>query len=567
MSRIAVQLLGTLTVTGPGGEDLTPRGAKVCGLLALLAVAKGRWCSRAWLQDKLWSDRGQRQGQDSLRHAVADLRAALGAHAGALRVEGRNLGLDRERVLIDLHDALPPGIDPAPAGATFLEGIDIRDREFDAWLRGMRDSLHERPPQPPGDSPFGRSGFRVALLPIESFAHDDLCASLAASIVARVATSLGNLGPFAVYDFSDGNIDPRSAAEAPDAFLSVRSLQLRDALNVSLSLRRVADSKIIWSAMQVIPIDGQAGVAVAALVIQVTDQIARVLYQPGVLGPAERHQAARFALSGIDKMFSLGASSLAEADAAFARATEIEQKGVYLAWHAYLTVFRSGELPNAEGEDIRAFAISLAERALALDGNNPLTLALLAQVYAFVFRDFHKAQALIEPAMAMSPDSLMTLDSFALLNFYTGNLEMARNAATRAMDVALYNPYRYCFATTLCMIDTVGGDPGRAVEHGERALAMHPPGARSTYAPTLRYLAAAYENADRPDDARRVYDALVQQEPELDAGRVDAGEYPVPNARAREVLAGSFRRIESRAALTRQAAGRTRAPDGRAGIR
>ena len=185
------------------------------------------------------------------------------------------------------------------------------------------------------------------------------------------------------------------------------------------------------------------------------------------------------------------------------------------------------------------------ERALAASGSNPLTLALLTQVHAFVFRDYERAKALIEPAIAMSPDSLMALDSLALLRFYTGDLSGAREAAARAVDAALHNPYRYCFATTLCMIETVEGDYESAIAHGERALAMHHPSSRAAYAPTLRYLSAAYENANRPEDAWRTYTLLKSQEPALEAARMNPADYPVPNPDAMKILATSFRRIES----------------------
>jgi len=542
MSRVVIQLMGALSVTGSRGEPLTPRGRKAAALLALLAVAKGRWCSRAWLQDKLWSDRAQRQGRDSLRHAIASLKSALGDHASIVVTRGGDVGLDRDQVLVDIYDPMPLGLYPPVPGAGFLDGMDVCDPEFESWLRNMRASDgHDRPA--PGR--IVQCGFRVALLPVQSFARDEVALSLGTSIACRVAMSLGNLGPFTVFDFADGRAVPESGADAPDVLLSTRCVRFGRGFSLSLNLRRVLDSQVVWSTVQIVPTGGRHDAFLSELVARTTDQIAHALHKPGVLGPADCHQAARSVLCGIDRMFSLGADGLSEADAAFTRATELEPKGEYYAWHAYLTVVRTSEEPSAHADDLKSLASTLAARALSTSGSNPLTLALLTQVYAFVFRDYERAKALIEPAIALSPDSLMVLDSLALLSFYTGHLSEARVAAARAMEAALHNPYRYCFATTLCMIETVDGDYESAVAHGERALAMHRPSSRAAYAPTLRYLTAAYENANRPENARRTYAALRAQEPALEAARMDPIDYPIPNPEAMDILASSFRRIES----------------------
>ena len=145
----------------------------------------------------------------------------------------------------------------------------------------------------------------------------------------------------------------------------------------------------------------------------------------------------------------------------------------------------------------------------------------------------------------MKSDSLMVLDSLALLNFYTGNLDAARDSAVRAANASVCNPYRYGFATTLCMIDVVAGNYESAITHGERAFAMQSPGSPNHYAPTLRYLSAAYDQVGRSDDAKRVYKLLKAQEPTLCADAIDPDEYPVPNTHARKILKQSFTRIES----------------------
>ena len=114
----------------PDGTDATPPGRRSRAILAMLALAPRGERSRVWLQDRLWSDRGQEQGGASLRQELS-----------ALRAHFRRIGLDpvvieRDRVRlrpgsVALDIDLPGGASPSEQ---LLEGFDIPDREFEEWL-------------------------------------------------------------------------------------------------------------------------------------------------------------------------------------------------------------------------------------------------------------------------------------------------------------------------------------------------------------------------------------------------------------------------------------------------
>ena len=127
-------------------KDLTPRSAKAQGLIALLATSAKKSRARSWLQDKLWSDRGQEQGAASLRQALSEIRRALGPYRDAI-------GADRSRVWL-ADGAVRVDLDPSAGQAEFLEGIDVRDPEFETWLREERMARSPDTPQgraaPPG---------------------------------------------------------------------------------------------------------------------------------------------------------------------------------------------------------------------------------------------------------------------------------------------------------------------------------------------------------------------------------------------------------------------------------
>lgn len=124
---IRITLCGRLRAVSAAGQDVTPRSAKAQGLLALLATSPNRGRARGWLQAKLWSDRPEAQAGASLRQALTEVRRALGPLSGCLKADRQSVALDADRVEID---------DRGPG--EFLEGLDLRDQEFESWLRDER---------------------------------------------------------------------------------------------------------------------------------------------------------------------------------------------------------------------------------------------------------------------------------------------------------------------------------------------------------------------------------------------------------------------------------------------
>ena len=139
--RLRLRLIGPVRLTGPEGNDRTPTGRKACGMLALLGTAPDLRMPRSQVQDRLWSQSPPAQGAASLRQAIRELRQALGD--GLLAGNGW-IGLDPAAVAVDLR----PMTGPTGQPVEFAEGLDIRDPEFEDWLRDMRFSLEDRAPEP-----------------------------------------------------------------------------------------------------------------------------------------------------------------------------------------------------------------------------------------------------------------------------------------------------------------------------------------------------------------------------------------------------------------------------------
>lgn len=167
-------------VRDEAGQDRTPRGMKSRALLAMLCQTPGHRRPRRWLEARLWSDRGQEQASGSLRQALTELRKALGPLADRLTSDRDSVAL--ERFDMDLTD-LAPARDALAQGREFLEGIDVLDPAFRAWLAEERQRISALLAEAPVPEvrPLVPFSLRVADLPegTEAAIARDLAAAIA----------------------------------------------------------------------------------------------------------------------------------------------------------------------------------------------------------------------------------------------------------------------------------------------------------------------------------------------------------------------------------------------------
>lgn len=144
--RVEMCMLGAFAVIGPDGRNITPKGQKAQALLALVATSEHGVRSRAWLCDKLWSDRESEQALANLRQALRHIKKSLGPYADVVEADRMSVRIRLDLVDLDLL-ALTEGRSTQMKGVTFLrdaidadflEGIDVRDPEFEEWLTTER---------------------------------------------------------------------------------------------------------------------------------------------------------------------------------------------------------------------------------------------------------------------------------------------------------------------------------------------------------------------------------------------------------------------------------------------
>lgn len=149
MELIQLNLLGRFEARLPSGEVRPLPTRKAEALLAYLALSPDKPHSRERLAHLLWSDRGEEQARNSLRHALSALKKAMdGLEPSPLQIERTSVTINSKSIEVDAYElqhlAKQKDLE-ALAQATalyrgeFLEGVIIRDPVCEEWLSAERD--------------------------------------------------------------------------------------------------------------------------------------------------------------------------------------------------------------------------------------------------------------------------------------------------------------------------------------------------------------------------------------------------------------------------------------------
>lgn len=142
---LSINLIGPFRIQNSAGMDLNIRTRKSKALLAAMCVAPDGRRGRAWLQALLWSDRAEKQASSSLRQCIYEIRKALDPFDDVLIGTRDHLELDLKRIKVDvLTMEANDWQKAASARSEFLEGLDVKDPEFDDWLREQRQIWTDR---------------------------------------------------------------------------------------------------------------------------------------------------------------------------------------------------------------------------------------------------------------------------------------------------------------------------------------------------------------------------------------------------------------------------------------
>lgn len=560
------RVLASLYLTGPfriedaDGRDLTPRSRRAQALLAMLCLAPRGQRSRLWLRDKLWSDRDDVQGSASLRQEILIIRKALGVIAAdILLVDRLTMALALQHVRI-ISEPGHTGDDGHPA-EEFLEGMDIRDEEFEEWLRlerqnrlaaaaavsapraaELRPGLVETAgAHPPRDEPRLRERWRVLLMPPPGVGQSGTPALAAAAVMGMLRTGLIETGDVDVVEPSGGIGHLSEIATDPSmaATLVLQSQLTWDdrQLALRLQLKSRATGSLVWS--------GQCMVTASDVINGKSADLFRLVSQAfdETLGyfvriDRERALAENRLFTAISSMFQLDRRHLDRAEQTLrARLGNEFGKTETYAWLAFLMTFRVGQRFNADDRPVVEEAQMFARKALESGRGSAIVNALVGHVHSYLFGEYDLASSLFADSLRIQPENLMALDLAATLNVYTGRVDEALALAHRAQAIGRYSPNRFYFETTIALASAFAGDYRTAITTARSALALRP-----GFNSLLRIMVASHGHLDDREAARAYHARLLTTEPSFSIGYLRDIGYPGLNTEAGRVFLDGLRR-------------------------
>lgn len=549
VGKVRVQLAGAFAIQGTTGEDRTPRGRKACAIMAMLALAPDGKRARAWLQDKLWSARAPEQGAASLRQSIHELRTALGNDRDLIVADKFAVSLDQTKCVIDLDDERALAARP---DAELLEGLDVGDDEFEDWLREQRARFRERRSRskelgavtaPPRDASRLTVDPQRALVLARGAADGSEASIVADSLLDSIAKTVVELGVAKVYDrraLSEQDQSGLDDLKSQDA-LSVRTEFFDSEAKkiVRLALLQIPENSLAWSSTLQLPSEAAIDVddprvrACINLVVNVAvDQFAKINADR-----SEKSLASALCHSGILHLFRLGRANFETADNLFARAFDIEPRGIYLAWRAYVRTFLFAERQYTSREAIEEEAFDFVRRALEMEPYNSYVAALSAHVHSITRRSDAAAYELAERSIQLNHANPLGWASLGIAETYLGKASDGLRHTLLAREIAGYAPYRYQLDAFSFIASAVVGDMDRAIMMAEACHALAP-----TFAPPLRYLSALYAYKGQDELSLQMVKKLRVNEPDFSLDRLRDKTYPVAGLHRTSIISSLRKR-------------------------
>jgi tetratricopeptide (TPR) repeat protein len=526
---IRIEIDGVLRISDDAGRDLTPRGQKTRGLVALLVAAKGNRRSRSYLQDKLWSTRAPEQGAASLRQSLSELRRALGDQKDVLKCERGLVQLDPEAV--DVTGSPDPQ-------STLFEDLDIRDPEFENWLRDIR-VRHQSHDVRPSLSPQHVPGALISrpsqdLRPTIVFrATRELCSENAwfyQRFRECVATSLGEMGNANFIDLSD----PYQKLDANGAPMLFVSVEIAKAQATSLLSARIetAGGQVLWRSRLCelgAPADDETSFRIGCLGNRVCQALGDCLSDDRHLSEMAQLPIA-LACRGRSQIFDFSRKALIEADRLLEAAYTLDPNPVYLAWRAFLRNTASFEhltndfLAPLDNDE-------LINGALREAPGNSLVLTFAGQHSLVHQKDFTYGELLCEKAIQANGANALAWAFRANLLTVQKRYDEALAAADKGVSLASDRALRNFTSIFSCMARIGKGDYDQAASHAQFASTLSP-----DFIAIRRFLFAIYTATERLDKAETIQEEIRLREPDFDRAKLFSRNYPISTLQATTIM-------------------------------
>ena len=497
---------------GPEGYEI--KGAKHRAMLALLATAPFGRRTRSYLQNLLWGTSCHDGGRQSLRTALSMIKGTMGRDFDQLlKVNNTEIGLDLSRV-----DFLG-----APGGGEFLEGIDIRDDDFNDWLQGVRQapeqffsllSGHVPAPVKPSILP------AIAILPFRLVIGEDVHSVLGDWLAEEICRSLSRSHLLSV-------ISHLSAREIGGQRIDLN--RVRKVLNVEYCVTgslRVSGNKVVLDAdcldatsgrilwTRQFPGDlGEFLRADSPAVADIVRTIGRTI-SADVLAHAQGRSLSalgdhQLLIAGIGMMHQLKLSSFARSrdmiEEVIRRAPREPEAHAWLAEWYILSIFNGWSDNSLRDTGV---ALDCTARALDIDPDNTFALTIDGAVHNNLLMRMDKASERFETALDLNPNESMAWLLSGVLQAYRDQGADAVVRTEKALRLSPVDPFGYFFDSLASTAYLAVEDWAQALDFADRSM-----GKNDRHLSTLRVRICALHKLGRADEARATAADLIRRQP------------------------------------------------------
>lgn len=214
-------------------------------------------------------------------------------------------------------------------------------------------------------------------------------------------------------------------------------------------------------------------------------------------------------LQGIDQMFRIRSDSSAQARGLLQQAMALDPHyATAYTYAAYWHVFRVGEGWSVDPAADAREASRLAEAAIALNPDDPQSLAIFGHVQSFFWKDFDKAMVYLDRAIEAGPSSALAHTMRCATCGYLGLADQAVAHGRQGLRLSPIDARRFWHEGVLAQAHYIRGDYAEAVAFARMAASRN-----GAVAFNLRCLMASLVAQQRMDEARGVAQQLLRVQP------------------------------------------------------
>jgi hypothetical protein len=461
-------------------------------------------CSRAMLQDKLWSDRGPEQGSASLRQELSKIRKDWGDWAEVLEVDTRIVSLRESLVRIE-----------EAADGPLYDGIDVRDPEFEDWLRARRQAPTARAGKAPLET-------AAPILLIQQSKDDDgdVIADYVRHAIGRGISDWGGV------DVRRAGEDLPDGGAVPVFNLRARGQALGDGIAVRATLTSSHSGRICWQVAEFLtPSDP------AALARFVNGCIDRTLKALSGARPHAAHGTSVGHFAEMQRMFQTLGRDYDQLYRTFAERFERDGRGINLALQAFLGCWAKGERQGRDLTTIQEEARALVRRAIEIEPHNALVHALGSHVFGFLLGEHGVARELSLKSTSLDKNGTLGWAFRSVANVNAGNLQEAYKDISHARSISGQGPHSLMIDSLTVFSGVLAGRAEDVLPVGQTLSALKP-----DYSAPLRYMLAGYFSLGDEVRARMILERLRVIEPGFELSHFAEPEYPVEALRRSNLI-------------------------------